>query len=152
MSEIFTYIATKTTSDPYVPPMARDLITLARDVSDGIYALQGGRLQVGKLAFYSAQRSVAFHLLCDGQEVPKAAFAELYDFIGDFEGVPVDPDNFVLPNFVGTLAPAAAAAAETVEASTVTSETPSSSGTGSGGSEDYAVESGARYRGSGPLP
>ncbi len=152
MSEIFYYICAKQTSDPYVPPTALNLATLARDVSDGFYALQGGHLRVGQLALFPAQRAVPFHLLCDGQEVPKVAFAELYDFLGDFEGVPVDPDNFVLPNFLGAAAPAAVAAPETVEGGTVTSETPSSPGTGSGGSEDYAVDSGGRYRGSGPLP
>lgn len=152
MSEVFAYICTKQTSDPYLPPTAANLATLARDVSDGFYAIQGGHLRVGQLAFFPAQRSVPFHLLCDGQEVPKAVFAELYDYLGDFEGTPADPDNFVLPNYLGALTPAAVAAPETVEGGTVTSETPVDPGTGSGGHEDFAVDSGARYRGSGPLP
>lgn len=146
MSALFTYIATKQTSDPYIPPVARDLTTLSRDTADGFTALVGGYLTVGKLAFFPAQRAVANHLLCNGQEVPKAAFPELYEYLGDFEGTPADPDNFVLPNYLGTITPAATAAPETVAGGTVTSETPDFPDTGSGGSREYAVPSGGRER------
>lgn len=145
MSELFTYICTRQTADPYIPPGTTDLRTLARDVADGFTALVGGYLTVGQLAFFPQQRAIPNHLLCDGKEVPKYAFPELYEFLGDFEGTPVDPANFVLPNYIGgALTPAAVAAPETVIAGTVTSETPSDPGTGSGGSVDYAVPSGGR--------
>jgi hypothetical protein len=146
VSQVFAYICVRQTADPYIPTIAQDLRRLSRDVSDGFAAMVGGYHRVGELAFFPQQRSVANHLLCNGQEVPKAAFPELYDYLGGLEGAPVDPLNFKLPNFIGTLAPAAAAAAETVVASTVTSETPSA-GTGVGGSEDYAVDSGGRFHG-----
>ncbi len=145
-SAVYTYIATKQTLDVFVPTTTPNLATFARDVSDAFYATQGGFLQVGQLALFPAQKAIANHLLCDGKEVPKASFPELYDYLGDFEGTPVDPDNFVLPNYIGTLAAAATAAPETVESGTVTSETPSDPGTGVGGSEDYAVDSGGRVR------
>ncbi len=145
MSEIFCYICTRQTVDPFVPAVAANLPQFARDVSDGFFAMQGGYRTVGQLALFPAQRALQNHLLCNGQEVPKSAFAELYDYLGDFEGTPVDPDNFVLPNFIGTLAPAAAAAPETVEGGTVTSEA-SAPGGDVGGSVDYAVDSGGRYR------
>lgn len=146
MSEFFVYICAKTTADPFIPPAAISIEALSRDVSDAFFALQGGRFQVGKLALYPSQRAVANHLLCDGQEVPKASFPELYEYLGDFEGTPTDPLNFVLPNFISAFNPAAAAAPETVEGGTVTSETPYDPGTGSGGSKDHAVDSGGRYQ------
>lgn len=145
MSQVFTYISTKQTSDPYIPSATPNITVLARDVSDALYALQGGNLTVGKLAFFPIQRSVANHLLCNGQEVAKVSFPELYDYLGDTEGTPTDPANFVLPNYLTAITPAAVAAPETVEGGTVTSEA-SDAGTGqSGGSIDYAVDSGARY-------
>ncbi len=147
MSTVFFYICAKQTSDPYVAPYVRDLPTLARDTADGFLALQGGYHQIGQLAIYPAQRAVPFHLLCNGQEVPKAAFPELYEYLGDFEGTPADADNFVLPNYIGgTITPAATAAPETVVGGTVTSETPDFPDTGSGGSREFAVPSGGRER------
>lgn len=154
MSVLFAYICTKSSADGFIPPRPRDLNMLARDVSDGFSALQGGYLRVGQIIFFSQQRAVPYHLLCNGQEVPRSTFPELFEFLGTLEGAPADPLNFKVPNFVAVaaLTPAASAAAETVVASTVTSEV-SSPGTGdSGGSEDDAVDSGARFRGSGPLP
>lgn len=145
MSELFAYICTKQSSDPFIPPTSPNLNSFSRDVSDAFYIMQGGFLRVGQIAFFPAQRSVPFHLLCNGQEVPKASFPELYSYLGDFEGTPVDPENFVLPNFIGSITPAAAAAPETVEGGTVTSETPSPGEGDSGGSIDPAVVSGSAY-------
>lgn len=148
MSVLYPYICTKQTVDAFVPSSARDLRSFARDVSDAFYATQGGYLTVGKLAFFPLQKAVPFHLLCNGQEVPKTAFPELYEYLGDFMGTPADPLNFVLPNYIGeaALAPAATAAAETIEAGTVTSEASSPGGGDSGGSVDKAVDSGGRVR------
>lgn len=145
MSELFSYICTKQTADPFVPPQTIGITALSRDVSDGFYALQGGYFRIGQISMYPVQRSVANHLLCDGTEVPKVSFPELYQYLGDTQGTPADPDNFVLPNYIGALDPAAAADPETIAGGTVTSSTPSDPGTGSGGSIDYAVDSGARY-------
>jgi len=144
MSQLYAYISTKQTADPYVPPQPSTLPTLSRDVSDGFYALQGGYVRVGQLAFYPVQKSVPFHLLCDGSEVPKVSFPELFEYLGDSQGTASDPLNFVLPNFVGAIEPATVVVPETVEAGTVTSE-PSSEGTGqAGGSTNPAVTSGGR--------
>lgn len=148
MSEIFTYICTRQTADPYVPTMAKDLTSFARDVSDGFFALQGGRQTVGKLAFFPLQKAQPDHLLCDGSEVPKASFPELYEYLGDFMGTASDPLYFVLPNYIGAgaLTGASTAATETVAGGTVTSETPSPGGGNSGGSIDRPVDSGGRER------
>lgn len=148
MSEIFVYIATRTTADPYIPSQSRDMNTFSRDVSDAFYALQGGRQTVGKLAFFPLQQAQPDHLLCDGKEVRKDQFPELYNYLGDFIGPASDPDYFVLPNYIGegALTGAAAAAAETVAGGTVTSEPATPGGGDSGGSIDRPVDSGGRTR------
>lgn len=124
MSEFFAYICTKTTADPYLPPRTVSVETLSRDVSDAFFALQGGRLEVGRLSIYPVQRSVPNHLLCDGREVPKTSFPELYSYLGNSQGAPVDPNNFVLPDFIGTFVPATAADTETATAGTVSTPPP----------------------------
>lgn len=101
MSQFFAYIATKTTADPYLPPATPDIRILARDVSDAFVALSGGYQRVGELKFFPLQGTVAGHLLCDGREVSKISFPELYGFLGDTQGTPANAANFVLPNFVG---------------------------------------------------
>ncbi len=146
MSVLYAYICTKQTADPYVPPYATNLSTLARDAADGFAALSGGYLRVGQISFFPVQRAVPFHLLCDGKEVPKALFPELFEYLGNAEGTPTDAANFILPNFIGAIDPATTAVPETVTESTVTSETPTSGTGGSGGSVNAAVTSGARYK------
>jgi hypothetical protein len=85
MSVFYAYIATKTTADPYIPPRTVSLDTLARDAADGFAAVSGGRTHVGQLAFFPLQRSDPNHLHCDGRELSKAPFADLYSLIGTAE-------------------------------------------------------------------
>lgn len=136
MSEVFTYICTRTTADPYVPSQHADTRLLSRDVSDAFSALAGGHFVVGTLRFYPVQRTVPNHLLCDGREIPKAAFPELADYLGTSQGTPIDPDNFVLPDYTAALTPAPTPNPETVENGTVTT----------GGGTDYTgdADSGGR--------
>lgn len=122
MSTFFAYVCTKTTPDPYLPARAVSVDALSRDVSDAFLALSGGRFEVGKLAFFPVQRAVPNHLLCDGREVLKTSFPELYSYIGDSAGVAVDPDSFKLPDYLAALTPATTADTETATTGTV--ETP----------------------------
>jgi hypothetical protein len=145
MSEIYAYICTKQTADPYVPSTSRDLTMLSRDVSDGFQALVGGYLRVGQISFFPIQKAVPYHLLCDGHEEPQGRFPELYAYLGNSQGTPVDPDNFVLPDYIGSLTPAASADPEVIEGGTVTSETPSPGTGDSGGSIDPPKDSGGRF-------
>jgi hypothetical protein len=144
MSEVFAYICTRQTADPYVPGMSRDLATLSRDVSDGFQALVGGYLRIGQISFFPIQKAIPFHLLCDGHEEPQERFPELYAYLGSSQGTPADPLNFVLPNYIGTLAPAATADPEVIAGGTVTSTTPSPGTGNSGGSINPPVDSGGR--------
>lgn len=126
MSEFFVYIATESTEDPAVPYGTRDIRFLAQDTSDAFRALEGGYQRVGQLAFFPLQRSVSGHMLCDGKEVPKASFPQLWSYLGDTQGTPADADNFVLPNYVGAAAfePATVSQTETVNDGTVTAPPP----------------------------
>lgn len=126
MADLFAYICTKSTVDPYVPSGAIDLPHLARDTSDAFYALSGGYFRVGQLAFFPVQRSVPGHLLCDGREVPKTGFPELYQYLGSSQGTPADPNNFKLPDFIGvsSFTPAPAASTETANLGTVSTPEP----------------------------
>lgn len=124
MSEFFAYIATKTTSDPFLPNRSVSLDHLSRDISDAFTALSGGRTTVGQLVLYPIQRSVPNYLLCDGREVYKASFPELYGYLGDSQGTAVDPDKFVLPDYLTAFDPAPAADAESAVAGTVSTPEP----------------------------
>lgn len=124
MSDFFAYICVKSTADPFIPPKSANIETLSRDVSDGFAALSGGHFEVGRLAFFPVQRSVPNHLLCNGREVPKVSFPELYSYIGDTGGAPADPDNFVLPDYLTAFTPAATADTETASEGTVSTPPP----------------------------
>lgn len=148
MSELYAYICVKTTVDPVIPSMTPDIRFLARDTSDAFAALSGGYMQVGKIALFPVQRSVPFHLLCDGQEVPQASFPELFNYLGTSQGTATDPDNFVLPNYLTGLTAATTADPETVTDGAVsTPGAPPPSGTGSTSPVlSGVVESGGRPR------
>lgn len=124
MSEFFAYVATKSTAEPSVPARSVSVERLSRDISDAFYALQGGYLHVGQLAFFPVQRSVPNHLLCDGREVAKVSFPELYEYLGDSQGTPADADNFVLPDYTGTFTPATTSDVETATEGTVSTPVP----------------------------
>lgn len=124
MSSLFTYICTKSTADPFIPSTAPNQVIFNRDVSDAFAALAGGHTVVGKLAFFPVQRSVPNHLLCDGSEVARASFPELFDLLGTSQGTAANPANFVLPNYLGSLTPAATASPQTVTEGTVSTPPP----------------------------
>lgn len=125
-NRFFAYICTKSTADPYLPSRTTSLDVLSRDVSDAFQAISGGRFEVGQLAFFPVQRSVANHLLCDGREVLKSSFPELYAYVGDTQGGATDPARFKLPNYLGSFSPATMAAAEAANNGTVSTPAPAS--------------------------
>lgn len=124
MSEFFAYISTRSTVDPYIPPKSSSIDLLSRDVSDAFAAISGGRFEVGKLSFYPTQRSVPNHLLCDGREVLKSSFPELYAYLGDTQGAAVDPEKFKLPDYLTAFAPAPTAEPEATNTGTVSTPPP----------------------------
>ncbi len=123
-SVVYTYICTRSTVDPYIPARSASLDIFSRDVSDGFGALAGGHYVVGRLSMFPVQRSVPNHLLCNGREVARSSFPELYDYLMDSQGAPADPLKFVLPNYLVTITPAATAVPETTTEGTVTTPPP----------------------------
>lgn len=124
MSTLYVYICTRSTVDPVVPSRYSNPTIFARDVSDSFTALVGGHLVVGRLAFFPIQRSVPNHLLCNGSEVSKASFPELYEYLADTQGTAGTAGNFVLPNYIGQLTPATTSTPETVTSGTVSTPPP----------------------------
>lgn len=124
MSVVYAYICTRTTADPFVPSRTVSIDRLSRDVSDALAAIAGGFFTVGKIALFPVQRSVPNHLLCDGREVPRASFPELYDLLQDTQGAPANALNFVLPNYLNAITPAVTAVPETATQGTVTTPAP----------------------------
>ncbi len=123
-NRIYTYICTRSTVDPFIPSMTPNIAVLSRDMSDAFAAIAGGFFEVGKLAQFPVQRSVANHLLCDGREVARSSFPELFDYLRNTQGAAADPLNFKLPNFLGTITPAAVAQTETATLGTVSTPPP----------------------------
>jgi microcystin-dependent protein len=56
---------------------------------------------IGITALWSFAVAPTGWFILNGQEISKATYAALYALVGDGEGVPVDPNNFVLPNWQG---------------------------------------------------
>ena len=149
MGVLLTYICTRSTVDPYVPTGATNIAQLSRDVSDGFYALSGGHNLVGRLSQFPVQRSVPNHLLCDGREVAKASFPELFSYLEASQGASTDANYFVLPNYLTAITPASAPATETATGGTVTTADPTPP-PASDPPVEYPiygdVDSGGRYR------
>lgn len=106
MSEYYRFISTKTTYAATIPLSGLSLDELARRTRNALLATSYP-LKVGELKDFPLSTAQANMLLCDGSEIPKLSFPELYEYLGDSQGTPVNPDNFVLPDFVGAATPAA---------------------------------------------
>lgn len=118
MSEVFTFIATKQTYASTIPLGIQTLADLNRRVRN---TLSGNSypLLVGELRDFPLAVAVPNFLLCDGSEVGKLDFPELFAYLGDTQGVAADPNNFVLPNYVGTKDQAPDAPPQTVDPGSV---------------------------------
>jgi microcystin-dependent protein len=55
----------------------------------------------GTIVQYAGRTAPNGWLMCDGSEVPKSAYPELYQAIGDTYGIASVVTNFVIPNFKG---------------------------------------------------
>jgi len=106
VSEYFRFIATKTTYAATIPSTVSSLADLVYRVRKALLATDYP-LRVGELKDYPLSTAQGNMLLCDGSEVAKLSFPELYAYLGDSQGTPVNPDNFLLPDFVGAATPAA---------------------------------------------
>lgn len=118
MSEVYTFIATKTSYATTIPLNIANLMDLARRVR-GALSATAYPTRVGELRDYPLSTSVPNFLLCDGSEVGKIDFPELYAYLADTQGTPTDAANFLLPDYVGTKTQAPTAPAQVVVGGTV---------------------------------
>ena len=123
MSVFYRFIATKTTYAATIPLTATSVPELARRVRGALLAT-GYPLRVGELKDFPLSTAQANMVLCNGSELPKLSFPELFAYLGDSQGVAADPLNFKLPNFVGVSTPAPTYPPQVVTSSDVNTGTP----------------------------
>lgn len=122
-TQLFAFIATKTTYDPVLPTIAHTQEDFNRRVRGALAGMSGGRIQAGDLKLRPTQDAVPNHLLCDGSILNITDFPELSAYLGTtFGGDGIT--TFALPDYSGQ--------ALTVPALTVT-QTVTDSGTVSTG-------------------
>lgn len=148
MSTFYVFICTETTNERNIPVDGLPQGEFNRRVSLSFREFSTGAFNVGDCVIRTVSTPPPKHLLCDGSEVPKASFPQLYALIGDTEGTPTDADNFVLPNFVNSFVPAPTAPTQEVSAGGTVSTgdtvtTPSGSGQ-TGGTVGGNIPSGGR--------
>lgn len=104
-SQLFAFIATKTTYQSVVPRAAVTQAEFNRKVVNAFTGNTGRPVHVGELIFFplaspNSARALQMPnvILCDGSEVSKLSFPELAEYLGDSQGTPVDAANFVLPD------------------------------------------------------
>jgi hypothetical protein len=105
MSAYFRFIATKTTYATTIPLIASGISELTRRVRGALLA-NNYPLRAGELRDFPLSSAQSNMILCDGSEVAKLSFPELFTYLGDSQGVAADPLNFKLPNYVGAATPA----------------------------------------------
>jgi phage-related tail fiber protein len=98
---IYVFIATKTTADVALPVPAFSQGEYNRRVSNAFKASTGGHLVVGDLKLRPNGNAVQNHLLCDGSEVSRIQFPELFALLGETEGAGDGATTFNLPNYLG---------------------------------------------------
>lgn len=117
MSEVFTFIATRTTYASTIP-LRTPVNELTRRVRNALLATDYPT-RVGELRDFPLSTAIPGFLLCDGSEVAQNAFPELYTYLGDSQGTPVSTSNFLIPNYVGTKTQSPTAPAQTIVGGTV---------------------------------
>lgn len=149
MSQLFIFIATKTTADTVVPPTTGNQADFNRRVANAFRANAGGHLVVGDLKLRPNGYAIPNHLLCDGSAVSRISFPELFELLGVSEGAGDGATTFNLPNYLGApLEIPATAPPQTVTVSgTVADSTPITQPTDAGqtgGTDGGNVVSGGR--------
>lgn len=151
MSQVYVFIATKTTVNAVIPTIAGNQADFNRRAANAFRAQGGGRTTVGDLKLRPNGNAIPNHLLCDGSRVSRTQFAELFRFLGTAEGAGDGATTFNLPNYLGAslVVPSTAPAQTVTEGATVTSGAPviepSSSGQ-VGGTDGGNIRSGGRTR------
>lgn len=139
---LFAYICTKTTADFVVPVSAASQQDFNRRVVNAFKGNVGGAYKVGKIEFYTVEKAIHNHLICDGSTITALQFPELVPFLAG-----AGATQATLPNLSGALTVAAPTVVQTVS----TSGTVDAGGTVApagtvGGTAGGNVPSGGRLR------
>jgi hypothetical protein len=102
VSLLYVFICTKTTADAALPTTSYNQNDFNRRVSNTFRAFNGGRLVCGDLKLRPTANAVANHLLCDGSEISRTQFPELFRLLGESEGAGDGTSTFNLPNYLGS--------------------------------------------------
>lgn len=122
----YWFIRTKTTYDPVVPALAVSQDQFNRDVSYALSALAGGYGVAGDLQYRASAKAIANFILCDGSELSRTAYPELFDAIGETFGAGDGSTTFAIPtqdDLATVIATPPAAPEQTVTDGTVGSGT-----------------------------
>lgn len=139
-SSVYTFIATRTSYASTIPLGLTNMSELNRRVRGALLAT-GFPTRVGDLIDRPRPASIENFLLCDGSEVAKIDFPELWAYLepeaADNEGLATDTANFLLPDYVGaktqaTTAPPQVVVGGTVQVGTAPTTPPASPGTSGG--------------------
>lgn len=143
---VFTFIATKTTRAVTIPAFVQNLPDLVYRVRGALRAYDYP-LIAGELREFPLSTPQPNFLLCDGSEVAKDAFPELFSYLGDSQGAASDPANFKLPDYQGTKDQAVTYPVQEVtgtDVNTGNTATEPTEPSQSGGSVNYNPPSGGR--------
>lgn len=122
-SVVYTFIATKSTYAATIPLYVKDLTDLTRRIRN---TLSGNQypIRVGELRDFPQAVALENFLLCDGSELPQIDFPELAAYLGNSQGTPANPANFLLPNYLGSKTQSPDAPPQTVDPGAVGIGTP----------------------------
>ena len=151
---VYWFICTTSAYPSPVPIVAGSGKEFMRRTANAIAGLSKTRHQVGDLLARPTSQAVNNHLLCDGSEVSRTDFPQLFEEIGTEWGVGDGTTTFNIPNLVGTSIPnATTAPPQTVTDTTVstggtidTSNSGGGTGGQTGGSTGGNYTSGGRTR------
>ena len=84
------------------PALARTLVSyfniLNAGITDQNFGLRAMAVPIAGVIIYTAAQIPTGFLACDGSEINRTTYSDLYNIIRDSFGAPQSQNNFVLPN------------------------------------------------------
>jgi len=73
----------------------------AIETFDTSTSIESGFIPIGAVIAMASDTVPSGYILCDGREVKKSDYIELYNVIGNKHGIASSADNFIIPNYQG---------------------------------------------------
>lgn len=100
MTDTFVFIATRSTPDLALPPQAGgNQEAFNRRIAQILGILAGGHQTAGHLRLRPTGDPIKDHLLCDGSEISRTQFPELFAYLGTQYGEGDGSTTFNLPDY-----------------------------------------------------